>query len=388
MTTTLTSRLSPRRSPRVMLIVTKGHWGGAQRYVWELSHSLSLQGFSILVVAGSQGLLTEKLQQEGIKSILVPGLHNNSNPLSAISALRLLIKSIKTERPDTVHLNSTKAGLLGALAATLCNVPRTVFTAHGWPFHERRDIFSKTLLFLASALTTHLSHQTIVICKRDYRASKVFPFLRREKVTLIRNGVEQPRLMPRTSARNVLSSLCSRELVDENIWIGSIGELNDNKNHRLLINAIHDLQRKDIYTVIIGGGANYAALQDQIRQLGLQDQIFLTNHVLEANRLLLALDVFVLPSLKEGLPYALLEAAHAGLPTLAADVGGVSEVIRHRETGLLFQAGEKISLVRQLRNILDSETTRASLGRHLGQSVQSGYSVDAMIDKIARLYCV
>ncbi len=128
--------MSGRR--KILLVVTKGNWGGAQRYVYDLATELPVDQFEPVVVAGAGHALPTRLAAAGIRTIALPKLERDINWRQEAATLAALVKIFWRERPSVVHLNSSKIGGLGALAARLALVPRIIFTAHGWPFHEAR----------------------------------------------------------------------------------------------------------------------------------------------------------------------------------------------------------------------------------------------------------
>src|SRR3989338_2906495 len=121
------------RKRKILYVITKGSWGGAQRYVFDLATSLSKNEFDVEVAVGEGSFLKERLTAHGIRVVSVPALQRDVSFVKEIHSFLFLYKIFRTfPRPDIVHLNSSKAGALGALAARIAGVPRTVFTAHAF----------------------------------------------------------------------------------------------------------------------------------------------------------------------------------------------------------------------------------------------------------------
>ncbi|MFZ2500762.1 MAG: glycosyltransferase, partial [Minisyncoccia bacterium] len=159
---------------KVLFVITKSNWGGAQSYVYTLATRLKDTGADVAVVlggtgeAGSEsGLLAERLQEAGIRTLFLKSFMRDISLIREFKALRELIYILKSERPDVVHLNSSKAGGLGAVAARLTGVPRIVFTAHGWPFWEPRNFVAQKLIYFFSWITVMFSHAVITISDYD-----------------------------------------------------------------------------------------------------------------------------------------------------------------------------------------------------------------------------
>src|SRR3989338_9863030 len=139
------------RKRKILYVITKGNWGGSQRYLFDMATSLPKNKFDVKVAIGEGGLLKERLLENGIKVISIPALQRDISVMKEIRSFVSLYKIFRTSpRPDVVHLNSSKASALGALAARIAGVPRIVFTAHGWPFKEDRPWVIKWLIYAAT----------------------------------------------------------------------------------------------------------------------------------------------------------------------------------------------------------------------------------------------
>lgn len=301
---------------KILFIITKSNWGGAQRYVYDLATTLPKDQFEVSVAFGAEGLLAKKLQEAKIATFLVTALQRDVSLSSDVKSFLKLLKLFRTEKPDIVHLNSSKAGGVGALAARIAGVPRIIFTVHGWPFWEKRSPLSRVLIYLFSWLTALFSHKVIVVSNYDLSVAKKMPFIG-NKVVRIYNGIDLN--LPLGSAKAI------RDEFPEGVRItGTIGELNKNKNQIALIEEARN--NPNMYVVIVGDGENREFLYKKIKEYNLKAQIRLIGFR-PASEVLKGFDVFALPSIKEGLPYVLLEARVAGLPMVANRVGGVGEIL-------------------------------------------------------------
>lgn len=227
-----------------------------------------------------------------------------------------LLRLFRIEKPDVVHLNSSKAAGVGALAARFAGVPRIIFTAHGWPFWEHRNSVSRGLIYLFSWLTALLSHTIIVVSDYDLKVAQKMPLVR-HKTVRIYNGID---LNSPLGPADVV-----RQSFPKGVRItGTIGELTKNKNQIALIEQAKN--DSNMYVAIVGDGEDRLYLKKKIEEYGLDTRVKLFGFML-ASGVLRGFDVFALPSLKEGLPYVLLEAKAAGLPIVATRVGGVGEIL-------------------------------------------------------------
>lgn len=308
---------------KVLFVVTKSNWGGAQRYVYDLASNLPNDQFEPVVAYGttgvpgtSSGLLAELLKQNGIRTIFIPELGRDYSITNDRASFRALRYIIRAERPDVLHLNSSKAGGLGAVAGRLLRVPHIVFTAHGWPFWEKdRTILWRAIAWIGSWATMLFSHTTICISEYDLRIAKRMPLVG-HKAVRIYNGIA-----PLTFGNG---SVIRNSFPPDAKITGTIGELNPNKNHAALI----EQARVDetLHVAIVGEGELRGVLERQIEEYGLKNRVKLFGFI-SAAKVMKGFDTFALPSKKEGLPYVLLEAKQAGVPIEASRVGGVGEIL-------------------------------------------------------------
>jgi glycosyltransferase involved in cell wall biosynthesis len=370
------------RKRKILFIVTKSNWGGAQRYVYDLATRIPKERFEIVVVCGGTGLLKERLEAKHIRVIPTRSLERDMRFFQDIKAAMELVNIIRKERPDIVHLNSSKAGGLGALASRLVRVPRIIFTAHGWHFNEDRGVVIKSVTWFLSLLTQTLAHTTIAVSKYDTDRAPL-----RSKTVLIHNGLSPLTFLTREQAREAL------HLPSDSIVIGSIGELTSNKNYARLIHAMTLLDRRvkeaGITLDIIGEGEERERLEAKLKEIKvIEKQLDMRLNGFKENAFayLPAYDIFVLPSLKEGLPYALLEAGQAGLPTVASRVGGIPDIIEDGKMGILVDPKNPRELARALETLAGNRALRLRYGQALKRSVETHFSVDRMVESTIALY--
>ena len=367
---------------KIIFVITKSNWGGAQRYVYDLATALHVRGTSVLVAAGGDGELMARLQGVGVETISVGGLARDMHLGSELKAFKVLLSLFRTHKPDVVHLNSSKAGL-AALAARLAGVPKIVFTVHGWgAWNEARPLLQKVLIAVVYWITLLLSHEVIMVSRETRKQGRFFPFVQK-RITIIHNGVHPIPFLSREEARKKLLPHSNRSL-----WIGTIGELHPIKGHHLLIEAYEHFVPyfPDSELVIIGEGQERSALERQMRIEGVSDTTHLMGHLPDAAMYLQAFDIFVLPSRSEGLPYVLLEAAQAGLAVVATAVGGSLEIVTDETTGVLLPYGDRSLLTEALEYVAGDETLRQQLGTALKAYVEKEFGIEQMIEQTLSLY--
>lgn len=377
---------------KILFVITKSNWGGAQQYVYTLALAARDAGAQVAVALGGSGepdalpgLLAERLAAAGIRTIFLKSFARDISAAKEFSAFSELSRVIHTERPDVLHVNSSKAGGIGALAGRLAGVPRVIFTAHGWPHREPRGFFSRALIWLASWVTVLLSHTVIVLSERQRGEAPAL--LARRKLVVIGNGVADFPLLSKEEARTRLAMKDERVAAFERLIL-STSELHPNKGLDVLIDAFARIapRHTDTALVLMHGGDSLAALKTQAEKRGFADRVLFLGFVPEARATLLAADVFVLPSRKEGLPFGLLEAGRAGLPVVASRVGAIPEVIGDGVSGVLVPAGNVLALANALDEVLSDRCRSASLGAALRARIERDYSERAMVERTLALY--
>jgi|CXWK01.1.fsa_nt_gi glycosyltransferase involved in cell wall biosynthesis len=368
---------------KILFAITKGTWGGAQKYVFDLATEISQHDFEVTVLCGTGGTLAAKLAEHGVRVIELPDLARDVSLSKDFASFYKLYETLRAERPDILHLNSSKMGAMGALAGRLARVPKIIFTGHGWAWNENRSFLSKTLITIIHWLTVLLTHHTITVSQKTKSEVERLPFINPSKLELIYNGVHDVDYIERFAARAELGSTIS-----EKFWIGTISELHKNKGLDTLVRAFADLAAVHPNTtlVIIGEGEERRSLTSLIARLGLRKQVHLLGFKENASRFLKSLDVFVLSSRTEAFPYVILEAGLAQLPVVATRVGGIPEVIIDQNNGLLVPSGNTFATANALRILLEDSAQAAELGHNLRKTVEERFSVDTMVQKTIAVY--
>ena len=358
-----------------MFLITKATWGGAQRYVYDLATHLPREQFEPVVAYGESGRLAKMLSEAEVKTYGLSSLARDVAVISDIKSFFEILRTLRKIRPDIIHLNSSKAAALGALAARLLGVKRIIFTVHGWPFNEKRNESARVLIYLVSWLTGFLSHSVIVVSRSDEMQGRRMRLVR-EKIHYIPVGIETPHFVARAEALKALglAKTSAPRIV-------TIAELTGNKGLRYGIETISILKSEhiDVEYTIIGAGEQRAELEDVAMEFGVEERVKFAGFIDNAARYLKAFDVFLLPSVKEGMPYVLPEAAAAGLPIVTTTVVNPGFVERYSRIRAVPPADPEAlagALVETMREKSESELFPA----------QSHFTLSDMVRKTIALY--
>lgn len=375
---------------KILYLITKSVWAGAGKYVFDLATGLPHQEYHVSVAAGGKDILAQKFNEAKIDYYEIKSFQRNINPLRDITAFIEVTKLIFKIKPDIIHASSAKAGGVTGIAFWLYKVkckmsdvgkkPLAIFTVHGWTFSERRPHWQIFLIKMFSRATCLFYDKIICVSEHDRKIAIGNNIAPAEKLVAIHNGIKPDyyKFYSRNEARNNLG------LNEKDFVVGTIGEFTKNKGHRYLIEAAENL--KDLKFVIIGFGEDEEYLRNKIKEGKLEGRFFIETKKPDAAFYLKAFDVFALTSLKEGLPYVLMEASLAELPIIATNVGGIPEIITNQETGILAEPMAPYELEGNIEKLYKNPDFSSNLAKNAKEKVLREFSFEKMLKETTSLY--
>jgi glycosyltransferase involved in cell wall biosynthesis/uncharacterized membrane protein len=334
------------RRPRLLMLITLAETGGAQTYVTLLLPGLA-ERFDVTLAARGCGPLRDAARAAGVRFVPLEHVRRAINPWRDARGLVELVRLCRRERPDIAHANSSKAGILGRLAALLARVPIRVFTAHGWAFAAYRGLAGRLYLW-GDRLVRPLTTLVICVAERErelgVRARTCTP----KRTAVVRNAVD-------------VSSFAESRHAGEPPQLIAVSRFAYPKDFVTLVEALAAVD-VDYRAVFVGDGPERPAVVGELRRRGLSARVELLGERNDVPELLASSDLFVLSSRSEGLPVSVLEAMAASLPVVATDVGGVGELVVHGTTGLLVPPGDAGTLGKALERLLRERNLRRRLG--------------------------
>ncbi len=374
---------------RILYVITKSNWGGAQRHIYDLAISMKARGHEVIVALGGSGMLQQRLESAGIFTYPIESLSRDVSLRKDFGSFREVYSVIKNKRPDIIHLHSPKAAGLGSLAGRLLGVKSIIVTVHGWTFNESRPFYQKAPIAFFSWLTMIIAHTTILLSEHEYAQALYFPWVK-HRIRLIMPGIQPHILMSVDGAKQYMAKHIGMDFnsFNKRFVIGTIAELHPNKGLFYLVNAMETVIRQyaQAICVIIGDGDDKPLLESLIKEKKLEQSIFLAGYIDQASEYLKAFNVFALPSVKEGMPYVILEAACASLPVVATPVGGVSEIIEDMKSGIIIQAKNSRELSHGISFMIENPEERRRYGAALRERVITKFSLERMLGEVEKLY--
>lgn len=392
------------KNMKILIVITKSELGGAQVFVLNLARGLKAAGVQVVVAGGPGNYLPSELERYNIPFRLFQNLERSRNPFKSLGFISELKEYVAAEKFDVVHLNSTNS-LVGAWALSrLKPRPRVIFTVHGLSLldggHKAMGILKAAYRSFFSAAFKKIDELVFVsrLNKEFAVASGLLKNGLETKSRLIYNGRDfaPEYLLNREGSRlalvNSLNLTPSSGVEFQNAYLyGSIGRLAYPKNYEFLIN-VHKavkVAKPNAKLLLIGEGPEREKYEGLIRSYKLESDIYLTGEIEDASRYLKAFDLFVLPSVFEGLSLSLIEAVRAGVPCLASRVGGNEEIIG---VDNCFPLNDQVSFLREFeREELNEEVEefgnyekRATVSKVL--VALPDFSEQTMINEYLRLY--
>ncbi len=383
---------------KVMHIITRLDRGGSAQntLLTALGHDRSR--FEAVVVAGRPGdrdaqggmPATEencrRLEKAGVRWHLIPSLRRPLNPMRDLQALWSLIRVIRREQPDIVHTHTSKAGMLGRLAAWLAGVRVIVHTPHGHVFYGHFGRAASGVFRLLERALAARTTRLIALTEAERDEHLVCSVGRPGQFAVIPSGVDLARFQ--AVAGTAHRRLAGVDLPAAAVVVGSVGWLTPVKGHRYLVEALGRLKPRypSVYGLIVGSGALLDDLKALAAAHGLADSVRFVGLRHDVVDCLAAMDVFVLPSLNEGMGRALVEAMAAGRPVVASRVGGVPTLIEHRRNGLLVPPGDAEALAAALDELISKPDWARTLGAAARAGIGERFSADDMVKAVDAVY--
>ncbi len=375
---------------RVAHVITRLIVGGAQENTLAsvIGHRRNGTFDADLVVGptfGPEGTLIPDAERAGIRAISVPSLRREVNPVLDPIATWRLASVFRRGRYDIVHTHSSKAGIVGRVAAHLAGVPIVVHTVHGWGFHDRQPAIVRGAYVTLERRTARLADALVTVTPRDAEKGLALGIGRPEQYTTIRSGIDVARFQTPSRSRDAVRAELG--IAPEQIVVGSVMRLSPQKAPLDFVAAIDAVcrNRPDVIGVIVGDGPLRARVEADLATRALGDRVRLLGLRHDVPDLLATFDVFVLSSRWEGLPRVLPQAMAAGLPIVATEVDGSGEAIVPGENGFLVPPAEPGALARHVLELVDDPASRARLGAD-GRARAAAFDVGVMVRDIETLY--
>lgn len=371
---------------KVCHIITVLELGGAQGNTLYTVRHLDRDRFDVLLLTGPGGLLDEETRSSNFRTVFVPHLVREVRPWSDLLGLWELTRLLFRERPQIVHTHSSKAGVLGRLAAFLACVPIRIHTFHGFGFHDRQPSWLRWGLIVAERLCARLSHALVFVSRANEAMAHRYGLGTPGQFRLIRSGIDFEAypaniIEPGKVKRKV--GLDGRGPV-----VISVGNLKPQKNPEEFVQLAKRVVEENhrVRFLFLGDGVLRPRVEALLLENKLQDRCLFAGWRRNTAELLMVSDIFVLTSLWEGLPRSLLEALRSGLPCVCYDTDGVRDLLEDGRNGFLVPQGDVEALAHRVLELLGDPGLQRRMGQEAVRSVGREFDIREMVRQQEALY--
>ncbi|MGR5571978.1 glycosyltransferase family 4 protein [Limosilactobacillus fermentum] len=352
---------------KIVYVITQATWGGAQAHLYSLIERQVKIGNTVTLISGIEGRLSDQIKKNlpQVKLVIISNLVRQVSLINDFKAIRALRKLLKRLKPDILHLHSSKAGMVGRLAALGLSM-KVVFTVHGWGFtpgvSKKQQLLIKLVEKTLRPLTTYYIcvsefDQNIGLRGKVLKASK-------ENYVVIHNGAPKPKEFDRRPAtlpvRLVMTARFSKQ-----------------KDQTSLIRAVKSLDKSKYHLSLVGDGETLEDNQRLVEELRLTDNVSFEGFKSDVSDSLIHNDVYILSTHYEGLPISIIEAMSYKLPIIATDVGGNKELVK--DNGYLISSIS--DLTQRIQYLIDHPDLIGRLGNASYELYKNEYTLEHCLDK-------
>lgn len=374
---------------RILHVVTMLEVGGAQRNTLLEAADSARRGHTVGIVAAEGPLSDEarRLEREaGVAYVPFPLLVREVRPWMDLGAYRALLRLFRDRRPDVVHTHSSKAGILGRLAARAAGVPVVVHTAHGWGFHDDQPAAVRAAFVAAERLAARATDAIVVVAHANCAKGLAAGIGRPSMYVTIRSAIDVAGV--RAAAGQPAAARAALGIAPGAPVVSTIANFKPQKAPLDVVRVCARLAPRfpDAVFLYVGDGEMRPAVERAVREAGLGERLRLLGWRPDVPRILAASDLLLLTSRWEGLPRAYLEAAALGVPAVGTDVDGAREIVIDGETGFLRPPGDVEGLAEAASALLGDAARRTAFGRAAAARVSPEFDLPKMFDRIEALY--
>lgn len=368
---------------KILEIIDRPFLGGGQKNLLSIAEALDQTRFEVEVCSQDNGPLVEELKQKKIRHHPI-----SIQKIPSLKMIKKLRNLMNDEGFDVVHTHGGVAGFYGRWAAFRSGIPVVIHTLHGIHYLYYRNYFFRWIYVLLERFFSRFTQTVIFVSQADIEKGRRYRLAPFEKMKVVKNGIDFDKVRTNAAIPEEFRLKEQLGLKNDFCLLGTVARIHRQKNIPCLIKAADVLRDAipEARIIIAGDGPMMTQVKNLIERFGLQERVFLLGERADAQRIMSLFDIFVLPSLWEGLPYVLMEAGALGKPVVASDIEGVREIIQNGETGLLVPKNDPQELAEAIVQLKAEPQLRFELGKKLQEKVQDEYTVSRMIKEIEAIY--
>lgn len=359
--------------------------GGIRQHVTDIIDNLDQNQYEIYLIYSNRRadkvFFDEKATLESCASLILCNEMQREIGFHDLLAYKALVKHFKSIKPDIVHCHSSKAGIVGRIAAKRCGVKTIIYTPNAYAF-ETPDIIEvkKNAYILAERfLSRYATSMTINVSKGELALAKKYKLDKDDKLSLIYNGIPDIELPSKEELKKEL------DLRNDVHYVGVTARCARQKDPMTFLTIAERLvrSRDDVEFIYIGDGEMMEEMKSFVKYHNLESKVHLLGFRTDASTIVGALDIYLSTALYEGLPYSMIEAMRAGVPIVASDVVGNQELVFNGVNGWLYELGDVIGACNLIDKCLQEKST---LGKNSRNTYINNYSIETMMMKLNSIY--
>lgn len=367
-----------QRRIKVLECIRQGKVGGGESHLLSLVEYIDRTRFEPVVLSFTDGPMMETLKNLNVKSYVI----HTEKPFDF--TVRNKVKQLLIhEKIELIHAHGTRANSNIIWAARSLNIP-VVYTIHGWSYHQDQNFLLRNLRIMGEKYLTSRTNVNISVSESNKKSGK--HFLKKFESTIIHYGIDTKKFDPKRQYHDVRSEL---GLPKDKILLSFVARFTSHKQPLALIKAFTEAIKKNtnLHLLMVGDGDQKQEGIEMVKKAGIESHVTFEKFRQDVPAVLAATDIFILPSLWEGLPIALLEAMMMGKAIIASNVDGTCDVIRHNENGMLVETDNLVeNLVAAILKLSNDPGLMQKFERNAEKTVREHFEVVKMTRRIEKLY--
>jgi glycosyltransferase involved in cell wall biosynthesis len=376
---------------KIINLLSRMNIGGPSIHAVLLTKNLNTETFESILISGSlsesEGDMSYLVDQYHIQHRAIKSLQREISFFDDLKAVFELYKLFRKEKPQIVHTNMAKAGMVGRLAAWLARVPVVLHTYHGHVFSGYFSSKKTFIYIIIERLMALLSTQIVAISKmiKEDICFK-YKIVSEKKVSVIPLGFELEKMESLDKYRGIFRRQFS--IPEDALIIGIVGRITGIKNHQLFVDIADQLikQNKSLHFLIVGDGELRPEIEQRVKSLGLEKNVHFTGWITETAKMYADMDMMLLTSKNEGTPVTVIEAMYYNIPVISSMVGGLSDMIENGKTGYLINSLIAEDYNQVIIKLLKSVREREQIGFEAHKFIVELYNINRLITDLTKLY--
>lgn len=379
-----------RKKIKIAQVITRLDWSGAPDIAEIICGSLDPDIYDVTLIYGltlhPSGKTGEFLKRFGGKVTMIPYLKRDINILEDIAALAKLFSVFRREKFDIVHTHTAKAGFIGRIAARLAGTPAVIHTPHGHDFYGYFGSLGSRLVVILERVAALFADRIIVLTAIEKMDMLNYHICASDKIGVIKSGIGFSGFeKPDVDAAEKRSEF---KIGPDDYAVGMVGRLESIKGFEYFIDSAKIVLSSIPNTkfMIVGDGSLRQGLEDRSKRLGIEDKVIFTGWREDMPQIIAIMDILALASLNEAVGRVLLEAGIAGKPVVATAVGGIPEIVRDGETGILVPPKDPEGIAAAVIGLLKDKEKRLRMGSAAKDWIRSNFNEEEMVKEIGNIY--